>query len=117
MSLPTRLLNSTAVIYSEQNTKDAMGAPVQSLVATASVFCRCDLKSQSRDASPIEQTSQTARVYFAGSRQLTTSNWIKVTAQGGKVLFGQVTSVSEPGLQGHHTAADITIRTPVPPIV
>lgn len=116
MTIPARLLNSTAEIYSETNTKGAMGQPVQSLQLVSRVPCRCDLRSFTRDEAPIEQTAQTAKVYLSGSVNLTTSHWIKVTATSGRTFTGQVTSVSEAGLTAHHTAVNITARTPTPPV-
>lgn len=116
MTIPYRLLNSSAEIFYESNAKGSMGQPVQTLQLVSKTVCRCDLKSQSKDNSPIEQTVQTARVYLPGSVALTTSNWIRVTSPLGKILTGQVQSVSEPGLMGHHTAATIIVRNPTPDI-
>jgi len=116
MTIPLRLLTSQAEIYSETNTKGTMGQPVQSLQLVSTVPCYCDLKSQQRDDSPIEQTAQTARLYLSGSVMLTTSSWVRVTSRSGRVFTGQVASVSEPGLAAHHTAVNIISR-PLPPVV
>lgn len=116
MTINKRLLNSKAEIFLESNTKGAMGQAVQSLQLSQTTVCRCDLKSQNRDDQPIEQSIQTARVYLPGSVNLTTQNWIRVTSPGGQVYTGQVSSVSEPGLLGHHTAATIIMRKPIPAI-
>lgn len=116
MKLPYRLLNSSAEIFYESNTKGSMGQPVQSLQLVSKTMCRCDLRSQSKDIAPIEQTVQTARVYLQGSVNLNTSNWIRITSPSGIVLTGQVASVSQPGLLGHHTAATIIVRSPTPDI-
>ena len=114
--IPLRILNSQAEIFAETNTKGTMGQPVQSLQLTSIQACYCDLKSQQRDDSPIEQTAQTARLYLAGSVNLTTSNWVRVTSRSGRVFTGQVASVSEPGLAAHHTAVNLISR-PLPPLV
>jgi hypothetical protein len=116
MTIPYNLLNSTAEIFVETNTKGAMGQPVQSLQLVTTTKARCDLRTETRDDAPIEQTAKTARVYLPGSISLTTSNWIRVTAPNGNTITGQVLSVSEPGLMGHHTAATIVARLPIPSI-
>lgn len=115
-SISESLLNSTATIYRETNTKGSMGQSVQGLVFVATIKCRCDFKSQSRDTSPIEETVQSYRVYLPGKWFLTTSNWVKIATESGRIETGQVTTCADPGGLGHHTAINIVARTPLPPV-
>lgn len=115
-AIPASLLNSTATIYREVNTKGSMGQTVQRLVFVATVKCRCDFKSQARDTSPIEETAQTFRVYMPGMWYLTTSNWIKIATPSGRTETGQVTTCADPGGMGHHTAINMLVRSPLPPV-
>jgi hypothetical protein len=116
MSPPAALLNSSATIYAENTTKGSMGQPLQSLSVIGRTKCRCDFKSQSQDGPLHEQTAETYKVYLPGVWLLTTDNWIKVVTPSGRNMTGQVTTSSDAGGLGHHTAVTIVCRKPAPSV-
>lgn len=116
MSLPAALLNSSATIYAENNTKGSMGQPLQYLSVIGKTKCRCDFKSQSQDGPPSEKTAQTYKVYLPGMWALTANNWIRIVTPSGRDVTGQVTTSSDAGGLGHHTAATIICRKTAPSV-
>jgi hypothetical protein len=48
--------------------------------------------------------------------ELTPRHWVKVVADTGQELIGQVATTSQPGLMAHHIKVTIEVRKPTVPL-
>ena len=120
MTLPAHLLNANASVYRESNTPGQFGQVQQSLVLVGSSRCRMDQKRINRLAQSgnFEQTAGYFRVYLPDSwaYPIETKFWVRVVTDSGIEILGQVDSVANPGMMGHHMEIDIIKRQPGLPI-
>jgi hypothetical protein len=116
MSLPANLLNATATIYKETNTKGAMGQPTQALVKVIACRCRVDQKSTFRyvQKGNFEQTLGRYTVYLPGVQiqPIEQNFWLRIQSDTGLDFAAQVDSVRLPSLANHHTEVEVIRRKP-----
>jgi len=116
MSLPANLLNATATIYKETNTKGTMGQPAQALVKVIACRCRVDQKSTFRyvQKGNFEQTLGRYTVYLPGVQiqPVEQKFWMRLQSDTGLDFTAQVDSVRLPSLANHHTEVEVIRRKP-----
>lgn len=116
MSLPDYLLNATATVYQEVDTEGSFGEVIQNLSKIGSTRCRADQKRTNRfvQAGNFEQTAGYFRVYLPDTwaYPVETKFWVRVVTDTGFDLLGQVDSVANPGMAGHHVELDVIKRQP-----
>ena len=114
--IPARLLNATVEILAETATRDAMGAPVMALAVIATMPGRADQKSVQDSGTEYVKTATRYKVFINGGWDVDARNWVRVTIRGASWL-GQVGTVAQAGLMGHHTEIDAYSQFNPPPIV
>lgn len=114
--IPASLMNATVEILAETSTRDAMGAPVRVLAVTATVPGRADQKSINATGDEYVKSATRYKVFINGYWALDYTNWVRVT-RAGHTFIGQVATVSQPGLMGHHTEIEAYSQFNPPAVV
>lgn len=114
--IPAALMNASLTVYLEKHGTGASGEPKQTLAVIANVRGRGELKSIPRQSGDYMQTPHTVSVWLNGGMELTPRHWVKVVADTGQELIGQVATTSQPGLMAHHIKVTIEVRKPTVPL-
>lgn len=113
--IPASLLNATVEILAETFAADEMGAPVGRLAVVATVRGRADQKSIQSTGDQYVKSATRYKIFINGNWNLDSTNWVRVTGNGATFL-GQVATVSQPGVMGHHVEIEAYSQFNPPPI-